>query len=224
MMGIRYFSLHDIVYLLEAARWTVLLSLMAFVGGGLVGGAVMLMRVSRNAIPRVAAQAYISLLQGTPLLMQLFVCFFLLVLVGVELSATLAAAIALTLNSSAFFSEIWRGCIEAIPKTQWEAAASIGMTRLEQIRFIIGPQAIRIAVPPTTGLLVQIIKGTSLTALVGFVELTRAGQLVSNMTYQPLAAFGTAALIYLALCFPLSALSQRLERRLHVVSSTDLGL
>jgi polar amino acid transport system permease protein len=224
MMGIRYFSWHDVLYLVEAARWTVLLSLMAFLGGGLVGGVVTLLRVSRSWLLRLAAQAYIGVLQGTPLLMQLFVCFFLLVLIGVELSATLAAAIALTLNASAFLSEIWRGCIEAIPKTQWEAAASIGMTRMEQIRYIIAPQAIRIAVPPTTGMMVQIIKGTSLTALVGFVELTRAGQVVSGITYQPMAAFGTAALIYLALCFPLSAFSQRLERRFHVVSRTDIGL
>jgi polar amino acid transport system permease protein len=98
------------------------------------------------------------------------------------------------------------------------------MTRWEQVRHIVAPQAVRIAVAPTAGLMVQIIKGTSLTALVGFVELTRAGQLVSNVTFQPLAAFGAAALIYLALCFPLSVLSQRLERRLHVGRPADLGL
>jgi polar amino acid transport system permease protein len=223
-MGIRYFTVSDILYLLQAAQWTVYLSAIAFVGGGLVGGFVTLMRVSRNPLVRWAGLAYIELLQGTPLLMQLFVWFFLLTLVGVELSATMAAAAALTLNASAFFSEVWRGSIEAIPKTQWEAAASIGMTRLEQIRYIITPQALRIAVAPTAGLMVQIIKGTSLTALVGFVELTRAGQLVSNVTFQPLAAFGTAALIYLALCFPLSALSQRLERRLHADRPAHLGL
>jgi polar amino acid transport system permease protein len=223
-MGFRHFTFNDFLYLLQAAQWTVYLSAIAFVGGGLVGSVITLARVSRNLVLRSIARVYIEVLLGTPLLMQLFVWFFLLTLVGVKLSATVAAGVALTLNASAFFCEVWRGSIEAIPKTQWEAAASIGMTRWEQVRHIVAPQAVRIGVAPTAGLMVQIIKGTSLTALVGFVELTRAGQLVSNVTFQPLAAFGAAALIYLALCFPLSVLSQRLERRLHVGRPADLGL
>lgn len=217
-MGIRYFDFRDVIFLLEAARWTLLLSAMAFVGGGVLGLLLTLMRISRYAPLRLLAYGYIELLQGIPLLMQLFIWFFLLALIGVTLPATLAAAAALTLNTSAFSAEIWRGTIEAIPRTQWEAAASIGMSRLEQIRYIVAPQAVRIAVPPTVGLMVEVIKGTSLTALVGFVELTRAGQLVNDMTFQPLTVFGVVALIYLAICFPLSTLGQRLERRLDVSS------
>jgi polar amino acid transport system permease protein len=222
-MSLRFFNYHDILFLLQSARWTLLLSAIAFLGGGLGGLVVMLLRVSPSMWLRTIAKAYIELFQGTPLLMQLFVCFFLMTLVGVELSATVSAAIALTLNASAFSAEIWRGSMEAIPRAQWEAAASIGMSRMEQVRYIIAPQALRIAIAPTVGLMVQIVKGTALTALIGFSELTRAGQLVSNTTYQPLAAYGTAALIYLGICFPLSALSQYLERRLHVGHTVEFG-
>ena len=216
-MGIRTFTIGDVMTLLDATRWTLLLAAIAFVGGGILGSLVTLARVSRVPALRWLAGGYVEVLQGTPLLMQFFLWFFMLtLLLPVQLPATAVAAIALTLHASAFVVEIWRGSIEAIPRTQWEAAASLGMTRFEQLRYVIVPQAWRIAMAPTVGLLVVLIKGTSLAALIGFVELTRAGQLVSGVTFQPLTTFGTAALIYLALCLPLSILSRRLEGRMHV--------
>jgi len=216
-MGIRTFTVDDVVTLLDATRWTLILAAIAFAGGGVIGSLVTLARVSRVPALRWLAGGYVEVLQGTPLLMQFFLWFFLLtLLLPVQLPATAVAAIALTLHASAFVVEIWRGSIEAIPRTQWEAAASLGMTRFQQLRYVIVPQAWRIAMAPTVGLLVVLIKGTSLAALIGFVELTRAGQLVSGVTFQPLTTFGTAALIYLALCLPLSILSRRLEGRMHV--------
>ena len=216
-MGIRTFTVDDVMTLLDATRWTLLLAAIAFAGGGVIGSLVTLARVSRIGALRRVAAAYVEVLQGTPLLMQFFLWFFMLtLLLPVQLPATAVAAVALTLHASAFVVEIWRGSIEAIPRTQWEAAASLGMTRFEQLRYVIVPQAWRIAMAPTVGLLVVLIKGTSLAAHIGFVELTRAGQLVSGVTFQPLTTFGTAALIYLALCLPLSVLSRRLEGRLHV--------
>src|SRR4051794_7292919 len=116
----RTFTFNDVLFLLQAAGWTLWLSGIALAGGGLAGVLIMLLRIARTPVLRIAAQAYIELLQGTPLLMQLFVCFFLLAVFGIELSATAAATIALTLNASAFSSEIWRGSIDAIPRTQWE--------------------------------------------------------------------------------------------------------
>jgi polar amino acid transport system permease protein len=172
--------------------------------------------VSASKPPRWLAIGFIQLVQGTPVLMQLFVWFFLLSLIGVNLPAFIASGIALTMYAAAFLGEIWRGCIQAIPKTQWEAAASIGMSRWEQVREIIAPQALRIAVPPTVGFLVQIVKTTSLTALVGFVEVTRAGQLVNSTTFQPLPVFCTVAAIYFVICFPLSLYSRTLEKKLNV--------
>jgi polar amino acid transport system permease protein len=220
----RQFSANDVVYLIESVRWTLFLSAIAFIGGGIVGGIMTLLRISPVRPLRWLAMAYVEVLQGTPLLMQLFLWFFLLTLLfNVQLSATVVAAIALTLNASSFVTEIWRGSIEAIPRTQWEAAASIGMTRLEQLRHIIVPQAVRIALAPTVGLLVIIVKATSLAALIGFVELTRAGQLVSGVTFEPLLTFGVVAIIYLVICLPLSFLSRHLERKLDADRQVELG-
>src|SRR5262245_15775690 len=145
-MGIRTFTVDDVVTLLDATRWTLILAAIAFAGGGVIGSLVTLARVSRVSVLRWLAGAYVEILQGTPLVMALFLWFFLLtLLLPVQLPATAVAAIALTLHASAFVVEIWRGSIEAIPRTQWEAAASLGMTRFEQLRHVIVPQAWRIA-------------------------------------------------------------------------------
>lgn len=211
------FTLWDILRnLLLATRWTVLLSLAAFVGGGLVGLLVLFARVSKRRGARLLATGYIELFQGTPLLMQLFLAFFGLSLLGVNLPAWLAAGLALVLWTAAFLAEIWRGCVEAVQKGQWEASASLGMGRVQQMRHVILPQALRIAVPPTVGFSVQVVKGTALTSIIGFVELTRAGTVVTNATYQPFTVYGLVALVYFALCWPLSKSSQILERKLNV--------
>ncbi|WP_062236327.1 amino acid ABC transporter permease [Aureimonas sp. N4] len=211
------FSTWDILRnLLLAARWTVVLSLVSFAGGGLVGLLVLFGRISpRKAIQR-AAKAYIELLQGTPLLMQLFLIFFGLGMFGVDVPAWLAAGTALTLWSAAFLAEIWRGCVESVSKGQWEASASLGMGRLQQMRHVILPQALRVAVPPTVGFSVQVVKGTALTSIIGFTELSKAGTVVTNATFQPFTVYGLVALIYFALCWPLSKSSQILERKLNV--------
>lgn len=223
-MGFRTFTFNDVIYLIEAARWTILLALIAFIGGGIVGALVTLARISRNRFLRGFAIAYVEVLQGTPLLMQLFLWFFMLsLLLPVKLPALVVAAIALTLNASSFFVEIWRGSIEAVARTQWEAAASIGMTRFEQIRHIIVPQAFRIGLAPTVGIMVVVLKGTALTALIGFVEVTRAGQLISGVTFQPLATFLVVAAIYLVLCLPIAELSHRIERKVHVNRPSGVG-
>lgn len=212
----RDFSFIDVGLLLHAARWTVFLSLIAFFGGGFVGALVAAMRVSRMPLLRRVAQIYILTLQGTPLLMQIFLAYFGLALMGIDLSPVVSATIALTTYASAFFAEIWRGTIEAIPRAQWEGSSSLGLTRTEQLRYVIVPQAMRIALAPTVGFAVQIVKNTSLTAIIGFTELARASQLINNATFQPFIVFGCAAAIYFAMCFPLSILSRVLERRLHV--------
>lgn len=214
------FTLWDIARnLLLALRWTVLLSLVSFAGGGLVGLLILFARIARPRALRVAAKLYIELFQGTPLLMQLFLAFFGFGLFGVSVPAWLAAGIALILWTAAFLGEIWRGCVEAIARGQWEASASLGMSRFEQMRHVILPQALKIAVPPTVGFSVQVVKGTALTSIIGFVELTKAGTIVTNATFQPFTVYGLVALFYFALCWPLSLTSQALERKLNVSHS-----
>ena len=154
--------------------------------------------------------------QGTPLLIQLFIIFFGFSLVGVTVSSLVAASLGLTLWTAAFLAEIWRGCVESVPRGQWEASSSLGMGRLQQMGHVILPQALRVAVAPTVGFSVQVVKGTAITSIIGFVELTRAGTIVTNATYQPFLVYGLVALIYFCLCWPLSKSSQILERRLNV--------
>ena len=154
------FSLWDIFRnLLLAARWTIGLSLIAFVGGSLVGLALLLMRLAHWPGAQSGVAAYVQVFQGTPLLMQLFLAYFGLALMGINVSAWVAAGLALTFYTSAFLTEIWRGCVNAVPKGQWEAAESLALNFRETLGHVIGPQALRIAIPPTVGFLVQVIKG-----------------------------------------------------------------
>jgi len=210
------FSLWDVLRnLLLAARWTVALSLIAFVGGGIVGLLLLVLRLSNSRPAQLAVSAYVQLFQGTPLLMQLFLAYFGMALLGFNTSAWTAAAVALTLYTSAFLAEIWRGCVAAVPRGQWEAARSLALSFGEQLRHVILPQALRIAVPPTVGFLVQVVKGTALASVIGFVELTKAGTMITNATFRPFMVYGCVALLYFALCFPVSLYARGLERRLH---------
>ncbi len=208
------FSLWDIfTYLLGALRWTVALSLIAFVGGGLVGLGLLLLRFSRLRGMATLVAGYVQIFQGTPLLMQLFLVYFGLALLGMDTSPLVSAAVCLTLYASAYLTEIWRGCVNAIPKGQWEASTSLALSFGQQMRYVVLPQALRVSIAPTVGFMVQIIKGTALASVIGFVELTKAGQMISNATYQPFLAYSFVGLLYFALCFPLSWWSQRLENR-----------
>ena len=213
---IREFSFNDLLYLVAAMRWTLALTAMAFAGGALVGLSVALLRVSSLAPARWLGAIYVHVVQGTPLLAWLFVFFFGLSIVGIEVSPWIAAAASYSIYAGAFLGEIWRGALQAIPRTQWEAGASLGLGFTSQLRYIIVPQAIRLAIPPTVGFLVQLIKNTSLAAVIGFVELTREGQLTTAVTFRPFAVYLTVAALYFLQCFPLAQWSRRLERRLHV--------
>ncbi|MBM3571585.1 MAG: amino acid ABC transporter permease [Alphaproteobacteria bacterium] len=206
----------DFAYLVYAARWTVALTALAFVGGGLLGLLIALLRLAPFAPARWLALGYIQMIQGTPLLAQLFVFYFGFPIFGYQVTPWIAATAAFSIYASAFLAEIWRGCMQAIARTQWEASAALGLSFLEQLHHIIMPQAIRIAIPPTVGFLVQLVKNTSLAAVIGFIELTREAQITTAATFRPFTVYGIAALLYFCICFPLSELSQRLERRLRV--------
>lgn len=209
------FTLWDILRnLLLAARWTVLLSLIAFVSGGLVAGVVTMGRISEGRVANYASRTYIALLQGTPLLVQLFLAFFGLALLGLDVSPLAAASLALTLYTSAFLAEIWRGAIQSVPRGQWEGARSLALTRWQQMRFIILPQALRVGVAPTVGFSVQVVKGTALASVIGFVELTKAGTVIVNATFDAFRIYGFVALFYFVLCYPLSLGAKALEKRM----------
>jgi len=209
----RTFGFPEFLFILQAAQWTLALSAIAFIGGAILGLAIALARVSDNGVARGLSRGFILVFQGTPLLLQLFLIFFGAPVLGFDINPWIAAGIALVLNSAAFLAEIWRGCIEAIPRGQWEAAQALNLSYAARMRDVILPQAFKIALPPTVGYLVQIIKGTSLAAIIGFTEITRAGQIINNATFQPLHVFTTVAAIYFVICWPLSLLAARMERR-----------
>ncbi len=215
---IRPFGINEFWFIVMAVQWTLALSAVAFAGGAVGGLAVALARVSQAAPLRYAALGFIRLFQGTPLLMQLFLVFFGLNIFGSGVKPWVAAAIALTLHASAFLGEIWRGCIEAVPKGQSEAAWALGLRYYDRMKSIVLPQAAKIAVAPTVGFLVQLIKATSLASIIGFVELTRAGQIINNATFDPFTVFGLVAALYFILCWPLSILARRMEARFAVAT------
>lgn len=210
---IRPFGINEAWFIFTAIQWTLALSAVAFAGGAVGGLLVALARVSKSRFLNVPALAFIRLFQGTPLLMQLFLTYFGLRMLGLGLGPWTAAAIALTLHASAFLGEIWRGCIEAVPEGQSEASWALGLSYFDRMQSVVLPQAARIAVAPTVGFLVQLIKGTSLASIIGFVELMRAGQIVNNATFSPFKVYGLVALIYFFLCWPLSILARRMEGR-----------
>jgi polar amino acid transport system permease protein len=208
------FTFWDIVRnLLLAARWTVILSAVAFIGGGLVGLAILLARISKRRWLQRASKYYIGLFQGTPLLMQLFLLFFGLPLLGLKIEAWTAAALGLTLCASAYLAEIWRGGVAAVPPGQWDAGSSLGLHYIALLRLIILPQAFAITRAPTVGFLVQLIKSTALTSIIGFEELVRTSNAINNATFEPLKVYGTVSLIYFILCFPLTRYAKALELR-----------
>jgi len=210
-------SLTHLEFIAFGALWTVGLSAIAFVGGALVGFLLALARISPSAIVRRTASVYIQIVQGTPLLVTLFLFYFGLALVGFEsVPAIMAAGLGLIIYSSAFLAEIWRGCLESVPKPQWEAAECLALTRWQRMTRVILPQAMRIATAPTVGFLVQIVKNTSLASVVGFVELTQAGKIVNNSIFEPFTVFIVVAFFYFIICFPLSVWSRSLERKLNV--------
>jgi polar amino acid transport system permease protein len=210
---IRPFGIDEALFIIFAVRWTIALSLVAFAGGAIGGLLIALSRVAETRPLRYAALGFIRLFQGTPLLMQLFLVYFGLSIFGVGINPWIAAAVALTLHASAFLGEIWRGCIQAVPPGQTEAAWALGLGYRDRMTSIVLPQAARIAVAPTVGFSVQLIKGTSLASIIGFVELTRSGQIINNATFAPFYVFGLVALMYFVLCWPLSLLARRMERR-----------
>jgi polar amino acid transport system permease protein len=212
------FSIWDILRnLLLAARWTVVLSLIAFVGGGIVGGVLLVARLAGGRLTDRLIAGYVQVFQGTPLLIQLFLAYFGLALLGVDVSAWSAASLALTLYTGAFLTDIWRGCVAAIPRGQWEAAASLALSFGEQLRHVILPQATRLAIAPTVGFMVQVVKGTALASVIGFIELTKAGTMIANATFRPFLTYGCVALMYFILCFAISLFARRLERKFHAV-------
>ncbi len=203
----------EFFFLLMGLKWTVALSAIGFVCGCVAGLGIALARTSGVPLVERITAGYIALFQGTPLLMQLFVVYYGLALVGIKVDAWAAVSVGLTLHASAYLGEIWRGAIEAVPRGQTEASKALALGYVSRMKDVVLPQALRISLPATIGFLVQLIKGTSLASIVGFTELTRAGNIISNQIFQPLTVFGIVGILYFVMCCPLTIYGAHLERK-----------
>ncbi|EDQ33707.1 amine acid ABC transporter, permease protein, 3-TM region, His/Glu/Gln/Arg/opine family [Hoeflea phototrophica DFL-43] len=216
-----------VVYqLLAATQYTIYLSLIALIGGGLIALVITIVRTSPYLNAKRVAAGYIWLFQSVPLLMLLFLIGLGIPrILGVNVNPWLAASIALVVYASAYLADVWRGAVESIPAGQWEGARALGLSFLKIVRLVILPQAVRISLAPTVGFTVQIIKGTSLAYIIGFYDLMSIGKRWANAPVsgtEPYVIFPLMALIYFCLCFPLSVWARRLERRLGAVSSKQI--
>lgn len=210
------FHTNMLVVLLSATQWTIYLSLTAFIGGGLIGLLFSVLKICPIVWLRCLATAYIWLFQSIPLLMLLFLtglgipAFF-----KIDVPPWLSATVSLTLFTSAYMSEVWRGALESVPSGQWEGGHALGLSFNQILFYIIAPQALRIATPPTVGFMVQVIKGTSMAYIIDYNDLMRWGKKIANSQLdgaEPYIVYPIVALIYFGLCFPLSQWSKSLER------------
>ncbi|MBB3979594.1 polar amino acid transport system permease protein [Rhizobium azooxidifex] len=212
MLGL---TVQQIAYIFQGAGWTIVLSLLGFVGGTIFGLPLALARSARARWLRVISSGLVQFIQGVPLPVIMFVVYFGISIGGFEVPALVAAGLAMTLYAGAYLGEIWKGCIQAVPKTQWEAAECLALTKPQRFVHVILPQALRIAIPPTVGFLVQIVKNTSYAVVINFFDLTYSAKVINNSTFKPFTVFTIAALIYFAICFPMSVMARRFERKLH---------
>ncbi len=207
--------LHSLGPLAKAAiTMTIPLTIISFVIGLVIALAVALARLSPNVILSNVARFYISIIRGTPLLVQLFIVFYALPELGVKIDPFPAAIIAFSLNVGGYAAEIIRSAIQSIPKGQWEAAETIGLNYVGALRRIILPQATRVAVPPLSNTLISLVKDTSLASTILVTELLRQAQIIAAPKFEFFALYGTAAVYYWVICLVLSFGQSRIERRL----------
>nr|WP_216607539.1 amino acid ABC transporter permease [Arthrobacter sp. 260] len=193
---------------------TIPLSLASFVLGLLLALLIALMRLSRNRLASGAARVYVSIIRGTPLLVQLFVIFYGLPSIGLVIDPWPSAIIAFSLNVAGYAAEIIRAAILSVPKGQWEAGHTIGMSRTRTLRRIILPQAARVSVPPLSNTFISLVKDTSLASLILVTEMFRQAQEIAAFSQQFMMLYLEAALVYWVFCFVLSSGQSYLEKRL----------
>ncbi|MEK1938890.1 MAG: cystine ABC transporter permease [Pseudomonas sp.] len=208
-------ALNSAPFLLKGAIYTIVLSLGGMFFGMLLGFALALMRLSHLKILSWTSRVYVSFFRGTPLLVQLFMIYYGLPQLGIQLDPLPAALVGFSLNMAAYVCEILRAAIGSIDRGQWEAAASIGMTRAQTLRRAILPQAARTALPPLGNSFISLVKDTALAATIQVPELFRQAQLITARTFEIFTMYLAAALIYWVLASALALLQNHLEARVN---------
>ena len=215
-MEFRSVNLNDVWYLIKAARYTIILTAIGFAGGMVLGIIISIFRTTKKLkIFNYLAGLYVEFFRGTPILIQMFMFFYgIAILFKFRVPPLIAASTSLIFWTASNIGESLAGIINSIPKSQWEASSSLGLSYIQQLRYVILPQTFRTALPPIVGILIMLIKATSLASIVGFLELTRAGVQIMGSTMNPVTVFPIVAAIYFIICYPLSLYSNRLELKL----------
>ena len=212
------FYFHELMrsmpFFLKGVYMTVAVAGLSLIFGTIIGFFGGILRAGRNKPARYIVGAWVDLIRGTPFLVQVFIIFFILPGIGIELEAFPAAVIALTNLTASFICEIVAGGIIAVPQGQREAATSAGLSQYQQLRFIVLPQAMRTIMPPLVGQYVLLVKDSSVVSAIGVVDITRVGWLTVQRIPEGLMVFGLVGLLYFAICYPLINLSGFLERRM----------
>jgi polar amino acid transport system permease protein len=208
--------LHNLPYLLGAAKWTVLISLAGMAISIGLGVIICAARMSKTGVLRRLAAVYISFFRGVPLLVQLLMFFYMLPYIGLDMPAIMAAIFSVGLCSAAYTAEILRGALQTIPAGQTEAAHALGMPPLSLWRRILVPQALRLGMPSLINELILLVKVSSLASVVGIGELTRVAQNITGQTYRPLEIYLAAAAVYFVINFAIAQLGRMAERRLQL--------
>ncbi len=209
-------NVYDAILFLQGLGNTVLLCVAGLGLGFLIALFVGLARSARPRWLSWPAATYVELIRDSPLLMQLYLVFFALPLLGLQVSILAAGIVTLMINSSAFMAEIVRAGIQSVGKDQWDAARGLGMGYVQTMRWIVLPQALRVMIPPGVGLLIGLIKDSSVVSVISYLELTRVGQILTEKTFLSFQVFGIVAALYFLLCYPLSRLARYAERRVTV--------
>ncbi|NIE84998.1 MULTISPECIES: amino acid ABC transporter permease [unclassified Burkholderia] len=213
-MSIPSLLVDSLPVLAQGAVLTVKFAVLSMVFGLVLAVVLALMGIARNRVLNAIARIYVSLMRGTPLLVQIFVIYYGLPSLGISLDPTPAGVIALSANVAAYMSESMRGAILGIESGQWLASYSLGLSWGQTLRYVIGPQALRIAVPSLSNSLISLIKDTSLVSVITVTELLRSAQEIIASTYQPLPLYLAAAAVYWVLCQVLEWVQRWWERRL----------
>ena len=210
-------NIYDALLFLQGMGNTLLLCVCGLGLGLTIAIFVGVARASRPRWLWLPAAGYIEVIRDSPLLMQLYLVFFgIPLLLGFQVPVFVAGVATLTLNASGLLAEIVRAGIQSVHKEQWEAARALGMGYIEAMRWVVMPQALRVMIPPGVGLLIGLIKDSSVISVITYIELTRAGQILTEKTFLPFQVFGIVAALYFALCYPLSRVALCAERRLKV--------
>lgn len=206
-------ALENLPFVLTGLPMTLLVAIIGMVIGLVLGLFIAMARSSKAKLLRWPARVYISFMRGTPMLVFLFILYFGLPMVGIKLTALMAASLGFGLNSAAYIAEVNRASINSIDRGQWESARALNLTYMQTLRLVIIPQATRIALPPLTNVFMDIVKATSLTAVITVPELFQKTQIVAGRTYDAMTMYILVALIYWPICIVIGIIQERLETR-----------